>query len=50
MLGLDDRGELRPGLRSDLTVIDPATRRVTATISGGRVSYLSGEAAARFLD
>ncbi|MGR3460355.1 MAG: alpha-D-ribose 1-methylphosphonate 5-triphosphate diphosphatase [Roseovarius sp.] len=50
MLGLDDRGELRPGLRADLTVIDPATRRVTATISGGRVSYLSGEAAARFLD
>jgi len=49
MLGLADRGELRPGLRADLTVIDPATRRVQATISGGRVSYLSGEAAARFL-
>ncbi|MFB9148225.1 alpha-D-ribose 1-methylphosphonate 5-triphosphate diphosphatase [Roseovarius ramblicola] len=49
MLGLEDRGALRPGLRADLTVIEPATRRVAATISGGRVSYLAGEAAARFL-
>jgi alpha-D-ribose 1-methylphosphonate 5-triphosphate diphosphatase len=49
MLGLADRGALRPGLRADLTVIAPGTRRVEATISGGRVSYLAGEAAARFL-
>jgi len=50
MLGLDDRGALCPGLRADLTVIDPATRRVMATINGGRVSYLTGAAAARFVD
>ena len=49
-LGLDDRGALCPGLRADLAVIDPATRRVMATISGGRVSYLTGAAAARFVD
>lgn len=49
MLGLTDRGELRAGLRADLTVIEPTTRRVMATISGGRISYLTGAAAARFL-
>jgi alpha-D-ribose 1-methylphosphonate 5-triphosphate diphosphatase len=48
VLGLDDRGELRPGLRADLIVIDPETRRAVATIAGGRISYLTGEAAARF--
>lgn len=49
LLGLTDRGELRTGLRADLAVIEAGTRRVAATLSGGRVSYLSGEAAARFL-
>jgi len=49
MLGLADRGELRPGLRADVTVVDPQTRRVMATLSGGRVSYMSGEVAARFV-
>jgi len=49
MLGLEDRGALCPGLRADLTVVEPANHRVTATISGGRVSYLTGEAAARFV-
>ncbi|MGM0661360.1 MAG: alpha-D-ribose 1-methylphosphonate 5-triphosphate diphosphatase [Pseudomonadota bacterium] len=49
VLGLGDRGELRLGLRADLTVIDPDTRRVTATIAGGRISYMAGEAAVRFI-
>ncbi|MET4100604.1 alpha-D-ribose 1-methylphosphonate 5-triphosphate diphosphatase [Roseovarius sp. MBR-78] len=49
MLGLDDRGALRAGLRADLAVIEPTRRRVMATISGGRVSYLTGAVAARFI-
>ena len=36
LLGLDDRGELTPGKRADLIVVDPDTRRVVATIAGGR--------------
>lgn len=49
MLGLEDRGCLQPGKRADLVVLDAATRRVSATVAGGRVSYMSGEVAARFL-
>lgn len=41
-LGLSDRGALAPGLRADLVVVDAATRRVAATLAGGRVAYLSG--------
>jgi alpha-D-ribose 1-methylphosphonate 5-triphosphate diphosphatase len=48
ILGLADRGALHPGLRADLVVIDPDTRRVMATVAGGRISYMTGEAAARF--
>ena len=49
ILGLEDRGELRPGLRADLTVIDPASRRIMATMAGGRISYMNGAVAARFM-
>lgn len=49
ILGLEDRGELRPGLRADLTVIDPVSRRIMATMAGGRVSYMTGAVAARFM-
>ena len=48
MLGLTDRGTLAAGLRADLVILDTADR-VTATISGGRVSYMSGDIAARFV-
>jgi len=37
------------GKRADLLVLDAQTRRVALTMSGGRVSYMSGEIAARFL-
>jgi alpha-D-ribose 1-methylphosphonate 5-triphosphate diphosphatase len=49
ILGLEDRGVLQPGKRADLIVMEPATRRVCATMSQGRFSYLSGEVAARFM-
>ena len=49
VLGLTDRGMLAPGMRADLTILETATRRVAATISAGRISYMSGEVAARFV-
>jgi alpha-D-ribose 1-methylphosphonate 5-triphosphate diphosphatase len=49
VLGLVDRGRLDVGLRADLVVVDQETREIAATIAGGRLSHLSGRAAARFL-
>ena len=48
VLGLGDRGTLEPGKRADIVVLD-ADDRVAATIAGGRVSYMSGDIAERFL-
>jgi len=47
VLGLVDRGTLEAGMRADLVVLDAQTRRVAMTMAGGRVSYLSGDIAAR---
>ena len=49
VLGLEDRGDLAPGQRADLTVLDSASRRVVATMAAGRISYLAGDAAERFI-
>jgi len=49
IMGLADRGRLAEGARADLAVIERDTRRIGATIAGGRISYLTGAAAARFL-
>ena len=49
VLGLSDRGVIATGKRADLLVLDVQTRRVALTMSGGRVSYMSGDIAARFL-
>lgn len=49
MLGLTDRGRLEPGLRADLVVMHPQTCRIAATISGGRIAYMAGAVAERFL-
>ncbi|MFK7836235.1 MAG: alpha-D-ribose 1-methylphosphonate 5-triphosphate diphosphatase [Sulfitobacter sp.] len=49
VLGLEDRGTLAPGKRADLVILDAQTRRVAATLVEGRVSYMSGPVAERFL-
>jgi len=49
ILRMPDRGRLEPGLRADLVVVDAASRAIEATICGGRLTYLAGEAARRFL-
>ena len=49
VMGWTDRGRLETGLRADLVVIEEATRRVAATISGGQVAWMAGPVAARFL-
>lgn len=49
ILGLTDRGALVPGLRADLVVMEPGTRRVCATMAGGRFSYLAGDVAERMI-
>ncbi|WP_424831296.1 alpha-D-ribose 1-methylphosphonate 5-triphosphate diphosphatase [Ruegeria sp.] len=49
VLNLADRGELAPGKRADLVILDAQTHRVAATLAGGRVSYMTGDIAARFV-
>lgn len=48
-LGLSDRGELGPGQRADLVILEADTRKVAATLSGGIFSYMTGDIARRFL-
>lgn len=49
IMGLSDRGVLDKGKRADFVVVNETTREVEATISKGRIAYLAGEAANRFL-
>lgn len=50
LLRLTDRGRLDFGCQADLTIVNAKSLQVEATISRGRLAYLSGEAGARFLD
>ncbi len=49
VLGLGDRGEIKPGLRADLVILDEQTHRISATICGGQISYMCGDIATRLL-
>ncbi len=49
ILRLPDRGVIDYGRRADLVVINAKTRAIEATICGGRVTHLAGEAAQRFV-
>ena len=49
VLNLDDRGSLEAGKRADMVILDAETHRVAATLAAGRISYMSGDIAARFV-
>ena len=49
ILRLPDRGHIDYGRRADLVVVHATTKKVEATIADGRIAYLSGGAAQRFL-
>lgn len=49
VLGFDDRGDFGLGRRADLVILDAESRRVAATLSKGRISYMTGDVAARFI-
>jgi alpha-D-ribose 1-methylphosphonate 5-triphosphate diphosphatase len=45
--GLLDRGELSPGQRGDVVVVDPAGPGVVAVFAAGRLAHLSADGASR---
>ncbi len=49
VLGLTDRGTLKIGGRADLVILEDKSHRVAGAFSGGRISYLNGDLAARLI-
>ncbi|GAB5448283.1 MAG: alpha-D-ribose 1-methylphosphonate 5-triphosphate diphosphatase [Gymnodinialimonas sp.] len=49
VMGWQDRGRLRPGLRADLVVMSEATRRIEGVFCAGRVTHLTGTFAERMV-
>ncbi len=49
ILGLSDRGDLSPGKRADIVILEEKSYRVAATLAAGQFSYMSGEIANRFM-
>ena len=45
--GLTDRGTIEAGKRADVVLVEPAERRVVATIAGGRVAFVTAEGVGR---
>ena len=48
VLGLADRGRFQVGLRADIVFLDIGSRRIAATMAGGKLTYMSGNIAQRF--
>lgn len=48
VLGLDDRGQIAPGKRADIVVLDPVSGTVGAVIAAGEVRYMAGAVARAF--
>lgn len=48
IMRLGDRGTLAHGKRADIAIVNEETHAVEGTISGGRISHLTGAAAQRF--
>ncbi|MBV0911998.1 alpha-D-ribose 1-methylphosphonate 5-triphosphate diphosphatase [Anianabacter salinae] len=49
VLGLTDRGHIAEGMRGDLVLLDPNTRRIEGCFAAGRPVWLSGALADRVL-
>ncbi|MGY6549133.1 MAG: alpha-D-ribose 1-methylphosphonate 5-triphosphate diphosphatase [Roseinatronobacter sp.] len=49
IIGLDDRGTLRPGQRADLVVLNPETRRIEGCFAAGQIAFATGQVARRLL-
>ena len=49
ILRLSDRGRIAVGLRADLVIVNAQTRAIEATISAGRLAFMAGAVAGRFL-
>lgn len=49
VLGMADRGRIETGKRADLVVMDPQTGRIGASFVAGRIAYMAGPIAMRFL-
>jgi alpha-D-ribose 1-methylphosphonate 5-triphosphate diphosphatase len=50
LMRLPDRGLIAQGKRADLAIVAKATRRVEATLVGGRIAFAAGEAAMRLME
>lgn len=49
LMGLTDRGQIAPGMRADLVVVNPQTQSIEATFAAGRLAHAQGEAARRLM-
>ncbi len=49
IMRLTDRGVIATGRRADLAIVNRDSRLVEATVVNGRIAYLAGEAAERFM-